>query len=539
MPFDALKLCKRLDTLKGLRQPHETTWRNCLLKTFPILANGFGQTITDANAAQSQQARLLDGTGTDGARILASAIQSGSTPANSLWFQLQQDGADDEGVVWLDETSHTLWKNIHAGSFDADAFEGSKHLVGVGWFVLYVDEAPEGGFQFEQWPNSQCYVSASREGGPIDTVFREYELTAEQVVNTYGKDNVSKDTHKLVFGDDGRGKNAKPDTKVRILRAIYPRPDGEAMATRAERLPIASCTMEVKAQHPLRESGYHESPVIVPRWSRIPDSHYAVGPAFDALPDMNMLNETKTMELASLDLALCGMWIAEDDGVLNPRTVKVGPRKVIVANSVDSMKPLESGADFNVGFTAEERLQAAIRKLFMADQLSPTDGPQMTAYEVHVRVNLIRQLLGPIYGRLQPEWLKPFVERCFGIAYRAGVFGTAPQSIANGVINIKYLSPLARAQSLEEVSAMDQFETVLMNEAELNPDLLDNYDWNEATRMRAKLLGVPARLIRTSDDVEKIRADREEQQKAAQADQVKAEMAVKAAPQIVEAAAAA
>jgi hypothetical protein len=37
------------------------------------------------------------------------------------------------------------------------------------------------------------------------------------------------------------------------------------------------------------------------------------------------------------------MWIAEDDGVLNPRTMKVGPRKVIVANSVDSMKPLDLG----------------------------------------------------------------------------------------------------------------------------------------------------------------------------------------------------
>jgi hypothetical protein len=538
MAADVKQLCKRLGALKGLRAPHETVWRNCLEKTFPILSNGFGNTISDASAAQSKQARLLDGTGTDGARILASAIQSGSTPANSLWFQMYQAGSDDEGEVWLDESSHTLWTNIHAGSFDADAFEGAKFLVGAGWFVFYIDEAPEGGFQFQGWPISQCYISASREGGPIDTVFREYELTAEQVVNTYGAANVSKETHKLVFGTDGNGKGAKPDTKVRILRAIYPRTDGEPHALRAERLPIASCTVEVKGEHLLRESGYHEMPVIVPRWSRIPDSHYAVGPAFDALPDMNMLNETKAMELASLDLALCGMWIAEDDGVLNPRTVKVGPRKVIVANSVDSMKPLVSGADFNVAFTAEERLQAAVRKLFMADQLSPTDGPQMTAYEVHVRVNLIRQLLGPIYGRLQPEWLKPFVERCFGIAYRAGVFKPAPRSIAGRVVSIKYLSPLARAQSLEEVSAMDQFETVLMNESEMNPELADNYDWNEATRTRAKLLGVPARLIRTSDQVKQIRDERAEQQEADEAEALKAEMAVKAAPQIVEAAAA-
>ncbi|WP_239505045.1 portal protein, partial [Serratia marcescens] len=96
------------------------------------------------------------------------------------------------------------------------------------------------------------------------------------------------------------------------------------------------------------------------------------------------LNETKRMEKAAQDLAISGMWIAEDDGVLNPRTVKVGPRRIIVANSVDSMKPLLTGSDFNVAFTAEERLQASIRKIMMADQLQPQDGPAMTATEVHV-----------------------------------------------------------------------------------------------------------------------------------------------------------
>ena len=93
------------------------------------------------------------------------------------------------------------------------------------------------------------------------------------------------------------------------------------------------------------------------------------------------------------------------------------------------MKPLLTGADFNVAFTAEERLQASIRKIMMADQLQPQDGPAMTATEVHVRVALIRQLLGPVYGRFQAEYLQPLVERCFGIAFRAGVFPPAPESL--------------------------------------------------------------------------------------------------------------
>ncbi|MBZ4252048.1 head-tail connector protein, partial [Streptococcus pneumoniae] len=77
----------------------------------------------------------------------------------------------------------------------------------------------------------------------------------------------------------------------------------------------------------------------------------------------------------------------------NPRTVKVRGGSVIVANSVDSIKPLPSGADFNVSFSKADQMRAEIRKLLMADQLQPQDGPAMTATEVHVRVALIRQLL--------------------------------------------------------------------------------------------------------------------------------------------------
>jgi hypothetical protein len=103
------------------------------------------------------------------------------------------------------------------------------------------------------------------------------------------------------------------------------------------------------------------------------------------------------------------------------------------------MKPLLTGADFNVAFTAEERLQASIRKIMMADQ-QPQDGPAMTATEVHVRVALIRQLLGPVYGRFQAEYLQPLVERCFGIAFRAGVF-LPPPRVSRVPISTCVISP--------------------------------------------------------------------------------------------------
>lgn len=477
--MDAKAHIRRLAALKALRQPHEQGWEECYSYSFPERALGLNGTAVLATSSQDSQAkknRILDDTAADSARTLGSSVVSGTTPANSLWFGLDagleiEDGseASDEGL-WLDESARTIFENIHQSNFDAAAYECAIDLTAAGWFVLYIDKADGGGYAFEQWPIAQCFVSSSRLGGLVDTIYRELEMTVEQLVAAYGIDKVSKKTADCYRAE-------KFDEKVLICHAIYPRQIHMVGARFSKNLPFASFHFEIVAQHPLRESGYDEFPCVVPRWMLIPGSAYATGPMSNALGSIRSVNDIKALELAGMDVAVSGMWIAEDDGVLNPRAVKLGPRKVIIANSTDSMKELKTSANFNVAFTAEDRLQASIRKAMLADQLQPQDGPAMTATEVHVRVQLIRQLLGPIYGRLQAEYLKPLIDRCFGIAYRAGVLGQAPESLQGKLFTVKYLSPLARAQRLEDVTAMDRFEASLIAEAQADPTVLDVYDF--------------------------------------------------------------
>ena len=539
--MDAKAHIRRLAALKGLRQPHEQGWEECYSYSFPERALGLNGTSVLASSSQDSQAkknRILDDTAADSARTLGSSVVSGTTPANSLWFGLdagleveEEAGASAEGL-WLDESARTIFENIHQSNFDAAAYECSIDLTAAGWFVLYIDEAKEGGYAFEQWPIAQCFVSSSRLGGLVDTIYREVEMTVEQVVAEYGLDKVSKKT-----ADSYRAE--KFDEKVLVCHAIYPRQIHMVDARRSKNLPFASDHFEVVSQHPLRESGYHEFPCVVPRWMLIPGTAYATGPMSNALGSIRSVNDIKALELAGMDVAVSGMYIAEDDGVLNPRAVKLGPRKIIVANSVDSMKELKTSANFNVAFTAEERLQAAIRKAMLADQLQPQDGPAMTATEVHVRVQLIRQLLGPIYGRLQAEYLKPLIDRCFGIAYRAGVLGQAPESLQGKLFTVKYLSPLARAQRLEDVTAMDRFEASLIAEAQADPTVLDVYDFELAARERSGYLGVPQRLMRTPEKIASLREAREQKQAEQQADAMGQQMLTQATPELVKAAVAA
>lgn len=524
----AVQILKRKESLRSDRSVHEDTWRECYDYSLPIRGNGFYGETNDTNTARSKRAKLLDSTATDGVRTLSASVQSGMTPANSRWFGLAAGNESDEEKRWLDTSSETLWEAIHAANFDAAAFECCLDMMAAGWFALFIDEDQErGGFRFEQWPINTIYCASSRRGGPIDTVYRDYQLTVLQCVTDFGEDKVSEKVRQLYL--DG-----KYEEKVKLTHAIYPRLPHVAGGKRAKNLPFASVHVEDDSKTTLRESGFHELPVVVPRWVLIPNSVYAVGPMFDVLPDVKELNELIRMENAAADLAVAGMWIAEDDGVLNPRTVKVGPRKIIVANSVDSMKPLLTGSDFKVTFTKKEQLQASIRKMLMADQLQPQDGPAMTATEVHVRVQLIRQMLGPVYGRLQAEYLKPLIERCFGLALRAGVFEPPPQSLIDRQFHIVYISPLAKAQKLEEVSAIEATLLDAGEIAKVEPSVIDNIDFDKAMRLIADGKGAPSTVLRNEKDRDALRKQRQQAKQQATQQANAQVLAEKVAPQMVK-----
>lgn len=505
---DPAKILARRSALAALRQPHEQVFVDCYDVTFPMRAHGFQDQTFDASGAQVKQARIYDSTAPDAVVTLASTLVGDITPANTVWFGLDSGGEQtDEESRWFEACARIEWQNIHAGNFDSAAFESAIDAVAGGWFVMYIDEADEGGYQFEQWPLAQCLIAASLAGGRVDTVYRTYHLTADQAIAQFGASNV----HESVRKSAETGKTEQ----FEFVHVIEPRAAYVINAKLARNMRYASVHMDVKNKHICREGGYHEFPCAVPRMHKIPGSEYAVGQVYNALPDIRTVNEIKRQELMAGDIAIAPPLMVEDDGVINPRSIKLGPRKVIVVNDTEkSIKPLSSGANFEYAFTKAEMLQASIRRALIADQLPAADGPAKTAYEYAVRVNLIRKLLGPMFSRFQSEYLQTVVERCFGIAYRAGVFPPAPASLAGRNFNVRYLSPLARAQRLEEVMAIGQYvqETVAL--AQVAPDIMDTVDLDAAQRHKSKALGIPADIVPDKRAVAAKRKQRAEERNA-------------------------
>lgn len=532
MPLKSARFyIKEFEAKKTEREPLETFWRNAYEFTFPIRGQKFQSTSLDAaairSAASGEQAEIYDSTAIISTKILVSSIMSGMFPAHVLWLGLElRNNEDKEVTEWLEETAKTIWKNIHASNFDVVAFEAVVDLVVAGMFAIFITEGKDDSgqpYHFEQWPLTSLYCGDSVGSGVIDTVYRQFKLTAEQAVSTYGEDNLHLDIQTAA--------KKKSSTKFDFLHVIHPYPDHKKLE-----LPIASIHLDLKSKKIVRkDKGFHEMPVVVPRWFVMPDSVYATGPVDDALPDIRTVNELVKITLASLDLSVSGMWGAVDDGILNPSTIKVGPRKVISVANKDSFFPLSSGVDFKAGDLTVANLQARIREVLMSNQLQPQDGPAMTATEVHIRTQLIRQLLGPMYGRLQVEMLAPTVTRCFGIALRAGALNEVPEGLTGQTANIRYLNPLAKAQKLEVIGAMERFEAGIFAQAGGGmPDVLDIYDVDEANREKGEMLGVPEKLFRPEDDVVEMREARAAQQEDDIARAEDQELTKAVAPKLVQ-----
>lgn len=520
------RLCKRLGELKSERTRLEPHWSECYRFAAPERQQSFiGDDLSDTR--KTQRAELLDSTLSEATQLLVSSIISGTTPANALWFKAVPDGVDDpaeltDGEKWLDEVCQFIWRNIHGANYDSEIFDLVIDCVVAGWGVMYadIDRKAGGGYVFQTWDIGQCYLASTRQDQKVDTLYREYDMTMAALVNEYGENKVSdkvRNTYK-----------SKPDSKVKVLWVVEPRKTGFIKDDRQlmpKERPFASYHIEVEEKIVLRETGYNEFPFVVPRFRKIPNSVYGTGQVSIALPDAKTANKLMRDTLRSAEISTLGMYAGVDDGVFNPRTVRLGGGKIIVVNSVESLKRIDDGKGYEVGVDLLTALQAGIRKKMMADQLQPADGPAMTATEVHVRVDLIRQQLGPLYGRWQAELLTPLLERTFGLAYRAGVIGEAPDDMQGRNLSFKFISALARSQQLEEVTAIERLIAGLSSVAQVDPTVLDNIDMDAVAQVTGMGLGVPTSILRTQDEIQKIREQRQQAQEQAAAQEQEQAMA--------------
>ena len=138
-------------------------------------------------------------------------------------------------------------------------------------------------------------------------------------------------------------------------------------------------------------------------------------------------------------------------------------------------------------------------------------------------------MLGPYVVRLQTERYNPLFDRTFDWLWDQGMVlkycGPPPRELIgqDGELKYKveYVSLLAKAQKQAEVQGVLKAVGFIGQGAAIKPEIVDILDWDGVTRDVLESGGVPAKRILSSEEVQKIRQARAEQEaKAKQEEQL-------------------
>jgi hypothetical protein len=463
-PF-ATWLVARQAAARDRRRPIEAVWQDCYDHALP---------------SPTRDAALFDATSADAAEQLAASLLAELTPPWSRWFGLApgrqvEDGTEGRAVTEaLEDAAAMLQEHFDRSNFAIEMHQAFLDLVVAGTGVLLVEEAPLGeasAFRFAAVPLADAVLEEGPDGR-LTTLFREARLTAASLLARYPEAALPPTA------------SAEPDAQHRVLEAVWA--DGPVIRH------AALLVDDPERPVVLTTGRFAEHPCIAFRWLKAPGEVYGRGPVMKALPDIRTANKVVELVLKNASIAATGIWQAEDDGVLNPATVRLTPGAIIPkAPGSAGLTPLAAPGNFDVSQLVLTDLRTRIRAALLADRIGPPQDAKRTATEVLERAAETARLLGATYGRLQAELLTPLITRCLGILRRRGEIPRL--ALPDGrEAQIRYQSPLARLQGRADAANTLLF---LQSVGQLGGVAAAQVDAAAATRWLARTLGAPAEVL--------------------------------------------
>lgn len=486
--------------------------------------------------AQIDYRLIIDGTPQRAVRTFAAGMCSGLTSPSRPWFRL---GFKDKGLskygpvrAWLDIV-HNVLMDIFQASNIYQAFHQNYEelgMFGTGAYAIYED--------FHSVLRARSYTVGEYflgydYCGRLNAFARQFFMTVDQIVNEYGWENCS-DKCKNAYQAGQR------DTYLLVYQLVEEnttKVDGREDFT-GKKYRSVTWEAESKFDKCLRMGGFNEMPVIGTRWDVVTTADsYGIGPGWYGLGDIKTLYRMKKDILLGLNKMVDPPVVVDANVVGNANLLPGG----ITRRSAQTQNPGASPA-YQVNIPLKEAYEALgmvkqdVNSWFYADLFAMMlngEPSEMTAREVAERHDEKLLMLGPALERVFSEMLNPTIDRAFAIALRSGLLPPPPPVIQGMKIDVEYISLLAQAQKIVGVATIEQTATFAGRMVSVYPEVKDVLDADEALREYADMAGAPEKMLRSQEDVQKIRADRAAQAKAAQ-DAQSAMAAVQAAKVLSE-----
>jgi len=510
-----IQLFKRL---RSNRSTFENHWQRLGELMLPIESNFTSQMVAPG---ERKRANVFDSSPIIHARDLSAAIDSLLKPRSEQWFILRASDPDlnkiDEVKRWMEEVQNRMFAGLYQREtrFVHSSGRVDMSLVVFGTGVLFIGETRDlQNLNFRHIPLRNVYILRNIDG-VVDTLFIQHSFTAKQADEFFGNPG---ETAREAIADK------KYDKYIEYLQMVGPRKQFDPGSTRDKDMPFHSTWWDLKSEEKLRESGFSEFPFVVPVWDLGEDENYGRSPGMEALPDANTLNAMAKTILKAGQKAVDPPLLVADDSVIG--SIRTWPGANTYFN-VDTARdlgrvpliPLETGSDVPLGQQMLMDIRQQIADAFLQTRLKlPIDGPQMTATEVLQRKAEFVQDFGPVFGRLETDYIGPMIDRVFNIMLRGGAFPPPPPVLFGRNVEFEYQSPISRSKEQLESAAAQRTLEIVGQYGQIDPTVFDVFDGDEIAYGTASAQGMPLTWLKSPEEVRTIR-----EQRAARAAQLEEE----------------
>lgn len=524
------------ETLRGWLQTEQSTWLPhwAQLSAFCLPRNQrFNWNNVDLGYRLDGD--LMDNTGTMALRTLAAGMMAGMSSPTREWFKVKTDSDELNQLAevqdYLEEGADEVRRAMLKSNFYPTLHGAYSDLGLYGTQAFCLLENQDDDIRCFPYPIGSYFISGDADLR-VSLCLRIVNMTAQQLVETYGIENVSSTIASYYDSNAGGQKEQRwPIVHITHPRSYYG-PTGDKYP------PWVSVAYEMNTTNNsrnqpklLHRGGFQENPVICSRWAVTGENFYGNSPGMEALGDMMSLQLKEARKLEAIDKMVKPPMVASP-AMVNGK-MSILPGDITFGDMKDGsmgfkpafeMKFDIAATNADMQLTRERVNETFFKTLFL--MISGSDRREVTAEEIRAKQEEKMLVLGPVLERSNGELFKPCIHRIWSILRRRGKIRPPPPVMRGRAATFEFESILAQAQRMMKIASIDRFNAFVGGQAAVNPDALDIIDSDEMNREYADALSVPPKMLRSEDD---IKARREQKAKAQQAAQM-AEQASKLAP---------
>lgn len=507
--------------LAGLRMWRYTWWQYWAELARYILPRRYRWLVVSntMNKGLPLNDAIVDSTTTMAMQVCGSGMWSGLTSPSRPWFKLALGlpwvDLDADGAEWLEDTENRIYAVLAGSNFYdimAQAFQDVA-TFGTAPIICYEDEDDIVRFYL---PCSGEYYLASGARLSVDTLYREFVLTVQQIVEMFGLDNCPPQVRNLWMQGGGSLEN-----EFVVAHAIEPNTEIAPRGARGENIRVVPAIFTYREVYWLKgittaaelsRRGFREKPFATIRWAVTANDPYGRSPGMDCLGDTKQLQLETRRKAEFIEKLVRPPMTAHASMKNEPSSIL--PGHITYVNSEDARKGFMPAFEVQPQALGPmvadiKEVQARIERCFFVDvfmAITRMEGVQpRNELEITKRDLERLQVLGPFVNLFEGE-ARIILERVATIMDRRGALLPKPKSLVGVPIKFDFRSMMKIAQEAAETANLSATFAMAGNLSAASkaagvPDPIRTMNLDKGLRLFGDKVQVPESIWYTEDQV--------------------------------------